>query len=104
MGLVSEFRVRRTLAEGSGKRTIGTLVDRRPLLVPEQSLVEAVLLMDQWETRQLAVVDHNVPGHLVGLVTMSDIIRAQARAARAASDGADPLEHPMSDVQEALAD
>ncbi len=80
LGLVSEARLRRTLAEGGGDRRIQTLIDRRKPLHPDQNLVSAVVMMDQRETRQLAVVERNSPSKLVGMLTMSDIIRAQASA------------------------
>jgi CBS domain-containing protein len=35
--------------------------------------------MEQQETRQLAVVDRADPTRLVGLLTLSDIVRAGAR-------------------------
>ncbi len=80
---MSEPRLRRTLAEHAGARTVGSLVDRRPVVYADQPLMEAVLLMDQWETRQLAVVERAQPTRIVGILTMSDIVRAQARAVRA---------------------
>jgi len=81
LGLITEARLRRTLAEGGGERTLQQLVDRRPPLHPDQPLVDAVVAMVQWEARELAVVEHEDNDRLAGVITMSDIVRAQAGAA-----------------------
>ncbi|GAC1536206.1 MAG: chloride channel protein [Herpetosiphon sp.] len=99
-GLVSEARLRRSFAEDQGDRAVGELVDRRPPVAPEQRLVDAVVLMDQWETRQLAVTDGTRA--LTGIITMSDIVLAQARAARAADPDAGEVGGSMSEVGETL--
>jgi CBS domain-containing protein len=72
-------------------------------LFPEQPLLDAVLLLDQLETRQLAVVERANPTQLAGLLSLSDIVRAQARAARDASPRAQPTGE-MSEVKDTLSD
>jgi chloride channel protein, CIC family len=83
VGLVSRARLRRTLAEGGGHQKVRRLVDSksRAHVRPEDPLVRAVVRMSQAETRQLAVLDGRGGAQLVGLVTMSDIVRVQARTA-----------------------
>ncbi len=81
MGLVSEARLRRVAAEGAGTQIIREIVDRRSPVEADQRLLDAVVLMDREETRQLAVIDQ-AGGALVGMLTMSDIVRAQMRVAR----------------------
>ncbi len=103
VGLVSEARLRRTLAERGDGVLIGDLADRRTPLFADQRLVEAVVAMDQSESRQLAVVEREATGRLAGILALSDIVRTQARIARAGgrSRGAAPA---FSEVQETLAD
>jgi CIC family chloride channel protein len=87
LGLVSRARLRRTLAEGGGGQEVRRLVDSksRAHVRPEDPLVRAVVHMSQTGTRQLAVLDGEGGGVLVGLLTMSDVVRAHARAALGAS-------------------
>jgi CIC family chloride channel protein len=81
IGLVSRARLRRTLAEGGGEQSVRQLLDarRRPHVRPEDPLVRAVVRMSQAESRQLAVLDGDA--RLVGLISMSDVVSAHARAA-----------------------
>jgi TrkA-C domain/CBS domain len=103
VGLVSEARLRRSLAEGMGDRAVAALTDRREALFPDQPLVDALVRMDQVETRQLAVVDRANPERLIGLLALSDIVRAQARCARGA--GGSPAPAPaFSEVETTLTD
>jgi chloride channel protein, CIC family len=104
VGLISEARLRRSLAEGAGDQQIGPLADRRTALGADQPLLDAVMLMDQQDTRQIAVVDHADPTQLVGLLTLSDIVRAQARVARAAAPGTQTTTTDLSEVRETLTD
>jgi CIC family chloride channel protein len=88
IGFVSRARLRRTLAEGGGTQKVRRLVDSksRAHVHPEDPLVRAVVRMSQAETRQLAVLDGgDARAALVGILTMSDIVRVQARAALGAS-------------------
>jgi CIC family chloride channel protein len=100
VGLVSEARLRRTQAEGGGDQTIRRLVDRCPAITSAERLIDAALLMDHEETRQLAVVDQ-ANGRVVGMLTMSDIVRAQARVARTLVTA--HAAGPLSEVGETLA-
>ena len=105
VGLVSRARLRRTLAEGGGDQKVRQLVDAasRAHVRPEDPLVRAVVRMSQAETRQLAVLDgEGERGTLVGLLTMSDVVRAHARAALRA-EGAGPQFPPdLSGAGEAV--
>ncbi len=80
-GLVSEAQLRRMLAEGKGDLHLQGILYRHAELFPEDSLVRAVILMKQNGTRQLAVTDRARKDFLLGMLTMSDIIRAQTHAA-----------------------
>jgi CBS domain-containing protein len=104
VGLISEARLRRALAEGAGDHPIGPLADRRMALFADQPLLNAVMLMDQQETRQIAVVDRDDSARLVGLLTLSDIVRAQARVARTSPSGAQAAVADLSEIKETLTD
>lgn len=81
LGLVTEARIRRSLAE-DGKQSIGQLADQTTTVSPDYPLIRAVMRMNDGNTRQLPVVHRLDETRLVGLLTMTDIVRAQARAAR----------------------
>jgi CIC family chloride channel protein len=82
VGVVSEARLRRTLAEGGGARSVGDVAERGDHVFPDQPLVRAVVRMNHSGVRQLAVLARGGDDRLlVGLLTMSDVVRAQARAA-----------------------
>ncbi len=53
---------------------------------PGDTLVRAIVRMEKSGARQLGVVDPNDNNKLVGLLTMSDIVRAHARAAMDAGE------------------
>ena len=81
LGLVSEAKLRRTAAEGSSKLLVGQLINTCPNVQPDHPLVRAAVRMEQSNSRQIAVLDRRYGNKLVGLLTMSDIVRAHAQAA-----------------------
>jgi len=85
-GMVSEVRLRRMMAEGKGQQKVGAVADPGDYVFPDQPLVRAVVHMNRSEVRQLAVLRRGGGKSLVGLLTMSDIVSAQARAALAAGE------------------
>ncbi len=90
IGFITEMRLRRTLAENGDAQLVASILDKdkrqRARVFPDQQLVRAVLLMNNLDVRHLAVVERNDSNALVGILTMSDIVRAQARAVLAAGD------------------
>ncbi len=86
VGMISEARLRRLVAESSGSELVGSHVDARSHVLPEYSLVRAMVRMDKSGVRQLPVIDRKDGNRLVGLLTMSDIVRAHAQAAMEAGD------------------
>ncbi len=86
IGFVTEARLRRTAAEGGRDQEVGTIVQTSPRMQPGDTLVRAIVRMEKSGARQLAVVDPNDGNKLVGLLTMSDIVRAHARAAMDAGE------------------
>jgi len=81
IGFVTEARLRRTAAEGGLFQVVSTIAQSSPHVQPDDTLVRAVVKMERSGSRQLAVVDQKDSHRLLGLLTMSDIVRAHARAA-----------------------
>ena len=86
IGLITEARLRRTAAEGGKDKVVGRLVNPCPYVYSEYPLVRAAVRMQQSGSRQLAVLDRKKGNKFVGLLTMSDIVRAHAQAALEAGD------------------
>ncbi|MFN2531405.1 MAG: chloride channel protein [Pyrinomonadaceae bacterium] len=86
LGFVTKVRLRRTSAEDGAKRRVSTIVQHAAHVEPEHTLVRAVVRMEKSGARQLAVVDRKTRNKLIGLLTMSDVVRAQAHAALDAGD------------------
>jgi CIC family chloride channel protein len=87
LGLVTKARLRRNAAgEGAAKQRVNSIIERVSHVQPEHTLVRAVVRMDKSGRRQLAVVDRQRGNKLIGLLTMSDIVRAHAHAALEVGD------------------
>lgn len=102
VGLISEARLRRTLAEGRGEQPVLHLVSKSTHVFPDQPIVRAVIRMNQTGARQLPVLNRKDANQLVGLLTMSDIVRAHARAALDADVTGQSATPEMSEVKETL--
>jgi CBS domain-containing protein len=87
VGLVSESRLRRAVAEGDGEDLVGELAGRRRALSSQRTLADAIVLMDQLDTRQLAVIGDDASRRVVGILALSDVMRAQAHALTRNRDG-----------------
>ncbi len=79
VGLISESKLRRAVTDGQQTSPIGALTGRRISVMPGQRLVDAIVLMDEFDTRQIAVVD-GTSNRVVGIVALVDVMRAQANA------------------------
>jgi CIC family chloride channel protein len=90
VGLLSEARMQRALAEGGGEPTIGSIARRKEYCTPEEPLLRAVTRMTRLGVRQLPVLETTTHA-LVGLLAMSDVLRAQVRAEGDAASSADRL-------------
>jgi CIC family chloride channel protein len=88
VGLLSEARIQRTIAEGGADRLAGEVARRKDYAVPDESLLRAVARMQRLGVRQLPVIDRGA-ARLVGILAMSDVLRAQVRAADAQGGGAE---------------
>jgi CBS domain-containing protein len=86
LGLVSKSRLRRRHAEGHGHTLVADCARLDECLTDHQSLMDAVARMHSVGARQMLVVDQDAPDRLVGMLAMSDVVRAHARAAHATTD------------------
>lgn len=86
LGIVTQARLRRTSAEGGNEKKLKSIVKTCPQVFSDHPLVRAVVRMQQSDSRQLAVLDNKDKRKFVGLLTMSDIVRAHAEAAMSAAD------------------
>jgi len=86
VGFVTEARLRRTTADGGSNQQVAFIVQSSPCVKPDDMLVRAIVRMEKSGARQLAVIDQADDNKLIGILTMSDIVRAHARAAMDAGD------------------
>ena len=96
LGLITQARLRRTAAEGGGGEKVRSFIQSSPVIEVDDTLVRAVVKMDRSTARQLAVVDSK-NNKLIGLLTMSDVVRAHARAAVAVGDAVQSVSPPFSE-------
>jgi CIC family chloride channel protein len=96
VGLVNESRLRRSAAEGNALVAVRDVLSPRVGVTVDEPLVRAMVRMNQLGTRQLPVLDREEPTKLVGLITMSDVVLAQGRAAEL-SDAGRPSSVPPSE-------
>jgi CBS domain-containing protein len=76
--LITEMRLRRNLANKAGDAPICEIADPPHTIFPDQPLKDAVLEMNKHRVRQLIVVESEQNPRMIGVITMSDIVRAQA--------------------------
>ncbi|HTX17166.1 MAG TPA: chloride channel protein [Bacteroidota bacterium] len=90
LGLITESDLRRLLAEDRGGLPVESALRKLPALSPTEKLVRALVLMKKFGTRQMAVVDQSSQNKFIGVLTMSDVMQAQANAVpEATAQGAD---------------
>lgn len=82
LGVMTLARLRRLSAEGRGQDFVGSHARVREYLVSDAPLGDALTAMNRLGVRQMAVVDHAEHGLLVGIVSMSDVMRALLSAER----------------------
>lgn len=81
-GILTEARIRRCVAEGQGQATTRSEARVREFLRPSQSLRDALAAMNRLGIRQMCVVDDDEPTKVLGVLTMSDVMRAALLAER----------------------
>jgi len=80
IGSVTEMRLRRNLVNKNGEALIRDIADPCQIVFADEPLSEAVLKMDAARVRQLSVLERGNEQRIIGIVTMSDIVRVQAGA------------------------
>ncbi len=85
VGLVTEARLRRAVAEDDGDKTTGELSNRANTVYVDAPLTRALVRMHKQNVHHLAVIVRET-AELVGIVTMSDVLQAQARAVQSTGD------------------
>jgi CIC family chloride channel protein len=80
VGTVTEMRLRRNLVNKNRGTFIRDIADECAAIFPDQPLSQAILKMDAAHVRQLSVIERNDKQRIIGIITMSDIVRVQAGA------------------------
>ena len=80
VGVITEMRLRRNMAAGGAGTVISEIADKCRSIFPDELLNAAVVKMNNSRVRQLAVVERGNEQKFLGIVTMTDIVRAQAEA------------------------
>ena len=80
VGLVSEARLSRRLASGQAQTPVAQHSRKREYLREDEPLLAAAARMHRLGARQMAVVSATDPERLVGMLAMSDIMRAHSTA------------------------
>lgn len=83
VGVVRIPRLRAAAASGEEKTALTALLEPARTVRSDASLVRSIVQMNDAGVRQFVVVDDAQASHLVGVIAMSDFVRAHARAASA---------------------
>ena len=78
IGIVTEARLRRLQAEDNGGVAVQKIVNPIRAVHPDHALSRAVVEMNQHKARQIAVVERGATRKLIGILTMTDVMRVQA--------------------------
>jgi CIC family chloride channel protein len=84
-GVVSQSRLERRIASGHSEERLAELAQTREYLAPEQTLMNAIVRMNQLGARQMLVISEEK--RAMGMLAMSDVMRAYASAAGDEPDG-----------------
>ncbi|MGI8788979.1 MAG: chloride channel protein [Pyrinomonadaceae bacterium] len=80
VGTITKSRLARNLAEKGGSQTVGEIVETSKTVYPDYSLSQAIVRMNQLKVIKIVVVERDSKKKLLGILTMSDIMRVQAEA------------------------
>jgi CIC family chloride channel protein len=78
VGLITRARLERNIAEKSAALTVGEVTSPATFAYPDWTLSHAIVEMNHARVIKLCVVERNSHHKLVGILTMSDIVRVQA--------------------------
>ncbi|MDQ6788477.1 MAG: chloride channel protein [Acidobacteriota bacterium] len=80
VGTITKARLARNLAEKGGAQTVGEIAENPKFVYPEYSLSRAIVRMNQVRAIKIVVIERGDDQKLLGILTMSDIVRVQAEA------------------------
>ena len=80
VGTITKARLERNLVEKRGAQLIGEIADAVKLVHPDYSLSRAIVRMNQARAIKIMVIERGESKKLLGILTMSDIVRVQAEA------------------------
>jgi chloride channel protein, CIC family len=98
-GVVRVARLRTAAAAGEGAAPLSAMLEPAHTVRADASLVRSVVQMNDAGVRQFVVVDDASASHLVGVIAISDFVRAHARTVPAAGElppGTRSLKPPSS--------
>ena len=87
VGTITRARVERNVAEKRSSLVVGEIAGPAALAYPDWSLGRAIIEMNRAQVIKLCVIERRSRHQLIGVLTMSDIVRAQAEAL----NSADPI-------------
>jgi chloride channel protein, CIC family len=102
LGLITESTLRRMVADGKRGIRLQQIAHLHPELYADDSLARAIIVMKKFDRRQLGVVDRTGNGSLIGIITMGDIVHAQAHAALDADGTSVPEMHTSHQDQTSM--
>ena len=80
VGTITKARLARNRAEKDGTQIIGEIAEAVKTVYPDYSLSQAIVRMNQMKVIKIVVEERARPKKLLGILTMSDIVRVQAEA------------------------
>ena len=78
--ITDDVLIRKVLADGldvDSTNASQVMLLKVPVVEPKKDVYDALMLMREYETRQLPVVDAENGGKLVGLLTLKDVLKIQ---------------------------
>jgi CIC family chloride channel protein len=95
-GIVSVARLRTARASGDGEAVLSGFVETAHLVRSDAPLIRSVVEMNDAGVRQFIVVDHAEGKRVVGVIAVSDFVRAHARASPRPEVATAPTLHPAA--------
>ncbi len=80
VGTITKARLARNLAENGDTQTVGEIAESAKTVYPDYTLSQAIVRMNQMKTIKIMVIERGTRKKLLGILTMSDIVRVQAEA------------------------
>ncbi len=80
VGTITKARLARNLAEKRGERAVGEIAETAKFVYPDYSLSQAIVRMNQLKAIKIFVIERDSNKKILGILTMSDIVRVQAEA------------------------